>query len=122
MLAQLGDSDQSDTEDNSEERKIINMLGNQSLTNTPVLDSELTHEQMKSLRIRRRTGERRESVEDNTDDLSSNNTATTGENTVEENEATSEKRRARTPDSITGKEEEETEKGRRHAADRSPRG
>ena len=78
MLAQLGDSDQSDTEDNSEERKIINMLGNQSLTNTPVLDSELTHEQMKSLRIRRRTGERRESVEDNTDDLSSNNTATTG--------------------------------------------
>ena len=111
MLAQLGDSDQSDAEDNSEERKIINMLGNQSLTNTPVLDSELTHEQMKSLRIRRRTGERRESVEDNTDDLSSNNTATTGENTVEENEATSEKRRARTSDSITDKEEEETEKG-----------
>jgi len=104
MLAQLGDSDQSDTEENSEEKKISNMLGTQSWTDTPVNDSELTHEQMKSLRRRRKMSEHRESVEEDTDDLSSDNTATTGENTFEDNEVTSEtKRRARTPDLTTSK-------------------
>ena len=116
MLAQLGDSDLSDTEENSEERKISNMLGKQTWTDMPVLDSERSHEQMKSLRRGRRRSEHRESTEDNTDDLSSN-TATTGDN-IEENEAISEKRRATTLDPTTSKthwdneEEEEKEKER----------
>ena len=54
MLARFGDSDLSDTEENSEERKISNMLGKQTWTDMPVLDSERSHEQMKSLRRRRR--------------------------------------------------------------------
>ena len=116
MLAQLGDSDLSDTEENSEERKISNMLGKQTWTDMPVLDSERSHEQMKSLRRGRRRSEHRESTEDNTDDLSSN-TATTGDN-IEENEAISEKRRATPLDPTTSKthwdneEEEEKEKER----------